>query len=95
VLDFIAFAATLAATAFGYVAARKFVRERLKFVDAAHTFKAPLIAGVVAWAVMMPFTWLLPLAGAGTALLFGVSVALGVRAGARDIRAGRHISDGL
>ena len=93
-LDFIAFAGTLVATAFGYVTARKFVRDRLKFVDGAQTLKAPLIAGVVAWAVVMPLTWLLPLVGAGTALLFGVSVALGVRAGARDIRVDRSISSG-
>jgi hypothetical protein len=37
---------------------------------------------------------LLPLVGMGTALLFGVSVALGVRAGAKDIRVERRISAG-
>jgi hypothetical protein len=92
--ELLAFAATIAATAFGYVTARKYVRDRLKFVDAVQTLKAPLVAGLVAWAVAMPLTWLLPFVGAGTAILFGLSIALGVRAGARDIRVERRITAG-
>ena len=92
-LDLLLFAATIAVTAFGYITARKFVRERLKFVDGAQTMKAPVIAGLVAWALAMPLTWILPL-GMGTALLFGLSVGMGVRAGAKDIRTERRISSG-
>jgi hypothetical protein len=94
VLDLIAFAATLAATVFGYVTARRFVRERLKFVDAAQTWRAPLIAGLVSWAVATPVVWLVPLIGPPTALLFAVAVALGTRAGARDIRAAHRLNPG-
>jgi hypothetical protein len=94
VFELLAFAATIAATAFGYVTARKYVRDRLKFVDAVQTLKAPIVAGLVAWAVAMPLTWLLPFVGAGTAILFGLSIALGVRAGARDIRVERRIKAG-
>jgi hypothetical protein len=97
VFDIIAFAATLAGTAFGFITARRFVRERLKFVDSAQTWKAPLIGGLVAWAVAVPVVWLLgfilPLGGL-TPLLFGVSVALGTRAGAKDIRAERRLNPG-
>ena len=93
-LDLLAFAATIAATAFGYITARAFVRDRLKYVDAAQTIKAPLVAGLVAFAIASPLVWILPLVGAGTAIVFGVSVALGVRAGARDIRVGRRLSGG-
>lgn len=93
-IDLIAFAATLAATAFGFIAARKFVRDRLKFVDAAQTWRAPLVAGLVAWAIAVPLVWILPLVGNATALLFGVSVALGTRAGARDIRIERRLTPG-
>lgn len=93
-LDLLAFAATIAAAAFGYVAARKYVRDRLKFVDAVQTLKAPILAGLIAWAVVTPITWLLPLVGTGTALLFGLSVGMGVRAGARDIRTDRRITAG-
>jgi hypothetical protein len=92
--DLLAFAATIAAAAFGYIAARRFVREKLKFVDAAQTWRAPVVAGLVAWAVAMPLAWVLPLVGPGTAILFGASVAFGVRSGARDIRADRRLTGG-
>ncbi|HEX7938040.1 MAG TPA: hypothetical protein VF483_03550 [Gemmatimonadaceae bacterium] len=96
-LDLLGFAATIAATAFGYVAARRFVRERLKFVDAAQTWRAPLIGGLVAWAIAVPVVWiaglLLPVGGL-TAILFGASVALGTRAGAKDIRTERRLTPG-
>lgn len=79
---------SLAVTGFGFAVARRYVRDRLKFVDAIHTMKAPVIAGLVGWAVFMPLT-MLPLIGVGTAIIFGLSVALGVRAGAKDIKIGR------
>jgi len=94
VFDLLAFAATIAASAFGYVTARRFVRDRLKYVDGAQTLKAPVIAGLAAFAIATPLTWFIPLIGMGTALLFGASVALGVRAGARDIRIDRRLSAG-
>lgn len=94
-VEILALAATIAATALGFITARKFVRDRLKFVDGAQTLKAPIFAGLGAWALAMPLTWILPLVGAGTAALFGVSVGLGVRAGARDIRADRRLTSGI
>ena len=93
-LDLLAFAATIAAGAFGFIVARKFVRDRLKFVDGAQSIRGALLAGLIAWAVATPLTWILPLVGTGTAILFGVSVAFGVRAGARDIRVERRITAG-
>jgi hypothetical protein len=79
---------SLAVTTVGYMAARKWVRERLKYVDAVHTMRAPIIAGIIGWAILMPFT-LLPFIGVGTAIVFGLSVGLGVRAGSKDIQMGR------
>jgi hypothetical protein len=79
---------SLAVTSFGFAVARKYVRDRLKFVDAVHTMKAPIIAGLVGWAIAMPFT-MLPFIGLGTAIVFGLAVGLGVRAGAKDIKIGR------
>lgn len=79
---------SLAVTSFGFAVARKYVRDRLKFVDAVQTMKAPVIAGLAGWALFMPFT-LLPFVGLGTAIVFGLSVGLGVRAGANDIKLGR------
>lgn len=84
----VSIAITLAVTSFGFAVARRYVRDRLKFVDAVQTVKAPIIAGLVGWALFMPLT-ILPLVGVGTAIVFGLSVALGVRAGAKDIKIGR------
>jgi hypothetical protein len=86
VLHFIGFVATAAATLFGYLAARRFVENRLRYVDGIHTLKAPLIAGAVAALVAVPVVWLLPFVGGGTAVLFGAGVALGVANGSREVR---------
>jgi len=82
----IGLAITLAVALIGYWQSKQFVQNKLRFVDAVHKATAPLLAGLAAAAIAMPVVWLLPLVGTGTALLFGVSVALGVNAGARDIR---------
>ncbi len=85
-LHFIGFAATVAATVFGYLAAHRFVAEKLRYVDGIHTIKAPLIAGVGAALIAAPIVWLLPVVGASTAVLFGAGVAFGVASGSREIR---------
>jgi hypothetical protein len=86
--------ATLVAT-LGYRTARRFVRERLRYVDAAHGSTAPWIAGGVAALVAAVLAAVLPFVGLAAALAFGVSVALGVAAGARDLKTGRYlVSDG-
>jgi hypothetical protein len=85
-LGFIGFAASVAAAIFGYVQSRGFVRRRLAYVEAVHRARAPLLAGGAAGLLALPVVALLPLVGAGTALLFGVAVGAGVSAGARDTR---------
>lgn len=82
----ITLALAFAATAFGYLQTRGFVRRRLAYVDAVHGGAAPLIAGAIAAAVAMPVVGILPFVGGGTALLFGAGVGLGVKAGSRDTR---------
>ena len=84
-LNFISFLATLSLALFGYWQSRQFTRTKLRFVDSVHRMSAPVMAGVVATLIAAPVVWLLPLVGAGTALAFGASVAMGVAAGARDI----------
>ena len=91
-VSMIALAAATAATVVGYVQSRIFVRTKLRFVDAAQSAIAPVVAGVGAAIVAAPVVALLPIVGAGTALLFGLGVGTGVAAGARDIR--RRISSG-
>ena len=82
----IALLLTFAITFGGYVQSRKFVRRRLRYVNAVHRGSTPFVAGAAATLATLPVVWLLPLIGGGTALLFGIAVAMGVAAGAKDIR---------
>jgi hypothetical protein len=84
-LELIGLVVTCAATAAGYLRSRGFVRRRLTYVDAVHRGGAPWVAGAAAALAATPVVWVLPLAGMGTALLFGVAVGAGVAAGARDL----------
>ncbi|HEU4564662.1 MAG TPA: hypothetical protein VFS05_08445 [Gemmatimonadaceae bacterium] len=85
-ITLIALAAAVAATIAGYRQSRSFVRGRLRFVDAVQKPTAPFIAGAAATAVALPLVAILPVVGAGTALLFGAAVGTGVSHGARDVR---------
>lgn len=86
-LRFAAFAATSAISIgialLGFWHSRRFVANRLRYVDAAHKPIAVVIAGVIAAVAISPIVWLLPGFGIGTALLFGAGVAAGVAGGSR------------
>jgi hypothetical protein len=86
VLTIISMAIAIAAAVVGYFQARSFVSGKLRFVDAAQHFAAPLLAGLAAMLVAAPVVWLLPLIGAKTAILFGLGVGAGVSSGAKEIR---------
>ena len=85
-LGLIAFVLSSVATTVGYIQARTFTSQRLRYVNGVHSLKAPIGAGLLAALLATPVTWLLPLVGGGTAIFFGVAVGLGVASGARDIR---------
>ncbi|HEY0095931.1 MAG TPA: hypothetical protein VGB96_16500 [Archangium sp.] len=85
----ITLAAATAVTVFGYIQARRFVRNRLRFVDKVHGGAVPALVGAAAMAVALPVTWIVPFVGFGTALLFGIGVGSGVAAGRSDIRHNR------
>jgi hypothetical protein len=92
---------SLAISWFSYGTARRFVRERLRYVEAALTPGAAIVAGIIAAVVATPVVGLLhiipifgSLVGGGTALVFGLSVGLGVRSGAQDVKRGYIISSG-
>lgn len=91
---FIALVIAVAAAWIGYGGARRFVRDRLRYVDDALKPGFPVKAGLIAALVAAPVAWLLPLVTAGTVLAFAVSVGLGVRAGASDIKRGYLVSSG-
>jgi hypothetical protein len=71
---------------FAHIQARKFVRSRLRFVDAAHKRRTPFIAGLVAGLLVLPIGWLFPLISLGTAIAIGIGVGTGVAAGSREVR---------
>ncbi len=78
----------------GYGTSRRFVRDRLRYVDGAHKPAVPIIAGVATFLVALPIVnvvSILPLIHltGGAAIALGASVGLGVRAGTKDIREGR------
>ena len=81
-------AATTVVTVAGYLKSRQFVRDRLRYVDAAQSPVAPVVAGVGATVIAGLIVAFLPVVGIGTALLFGAGVGVGVAAGARDIKGG-------
>ena len=66
----------------GFVFTRGFVRQRLRFVEAAQKPSAPMVAGVVAAAAALPVA-ALPIITVGTALAFGVGVGTGWASGQR------------
>jgi len=97
----ITLAVTFAVSWISYGTARRFVRERLRYVEAALKPSAAVIAGVLAMVIALPVVSLIhivPLVGSlisgGTALIFGVSVGLGVRSGAQDVKRGYVIGPG-
>ena len=101
----IGLATALGASWFGYSTARRFVRERLRYVEAALSPGAALAAGIgaalVAAVLLTPISWI-PLVGAlvgkfigaGTVIVFGIGTGLGARAGASDVKHGYRITGG-
>lgn len=87
-IELIALAGSGAAAFFGYVNMRRFVRGRLRYVDNVQKPVAPVVAGTVAAVAATPVVWALPIIGTGAAIVFGIAVGLGTRAGVRDIRSG-------
>lgn len=89
------FLIALAIAIFGHRAARRFVRDKLRFVDAAQKASAPWLAGGGALLLGVLVSILLPGSWTFAAVTFGLAVGTGVAAGARDVRQGKHLlSDG-
>ena len=85
VFALLAFALSTAAAIIGFTQAKYFVSRRLRYVDAARSPLAPLVAGAGAALVALPIVWLLPFVTGVSAVAFGVSVGLGVAAGNKEI----------
>ncbi len=91
----VSFLISLAVAFVAFRAARGFVRERLRYVDAAQRGSTPWLAGGAAFVIgailSSIFPSLLPVT-----LTFALAIGTGVAAGARDIRSGNHyLGDGF
>lgn len=71
----------------GYLFAKNFVRRRLRFVDAVRSPLAPILAGVAAFLLLWPLSWL-PVISATPAVVFGFGCAFGTASGVKALR--RH-----
>jgi hypothetical protein len=87
-LSLIGIGISIAIAVIAYVQTRDFVRSRLRYVDQVQRPLAPWIAGAGVALVCVPLAAFLPLVGAGTALVLGLSVGTAVAHGVRDIRRG-------
>jgi hypothetical protein len=81
---FIATVAAVAVAGFGYVQTKRFVSKKLRFVDQAQNPFVPLLVGFAAFAIAVPVVAFVPFVGAGTAIVFGIAVGAGTRAGVKS-----------
>ncbi len=87
-LDLLILAIKVGLIVAAFIGARRFVRDRLRFVDGAQNKVVPWIVGGIAALIALPVAAVLPLVGTWTAIAFGAGVGVGVASGARDIRRG-------
>lgn len=85
-IEFLFLAAAGAGMGISYMRVRQFVRDRLRFVDAAQKPSAPWLAGIGTTLAVSPVVAFLPVLGAGTAIVFGIVVGTAVRKGQRETR---------
>ena len=89
----ISFAIAFFAAGLAFREARKFVRGRLRFVDAIQNPLAPILAGIGTALVVGLLAPIIPFVSAGTALSVGLAVGMGVSTGAKDAKNGYYIAD--
>ena len=89
-LSLLVLAVTFVALVAAFAGSRRFVRERLRFVNAVQRRSAPVVAGAAALALASLLALVLPFVGALTAVSLAAAVGLGVSAGAKDIRRGAY-----
>jgi hypothetical protein len=82
-----------AATVYGHLKSRRFVRRRLRYTTWVEKPGLGIAAGVAAAVLAAPVVTFLPFLGAGAALIFGAGVGTGVSMGARDAKDGSVFDD--
>ena len=73
-----------AAGIFGHIKSRHFVGRRLRYTSIVETPGLGLWAGVGATILAAPVVAVLPIVGAGTAIVIGAGVGTGVALGVKD-----------
>ena len=86
IFGFISLVLTVSVVYYAYSTARRFVRNRLRFVEGARKPHIPVLAALAVLVVAVPLAWLLPFVGVGSAVALGLGVGVGVAAGGRDLR---------
>ena len=86
-MGFLYLALSVAAAIGGFVLARRFVQQRLRFVDGIRSPVAPFVAGLVAALIAWPAA-LLPIVTTGTAALFGIGAGMGTASGIKALKRG-------
>ena len=86
-LDLIWLGVSGAAAVYGYIKSRKFVRSKLRFVDAIQNPAVPWVAGI-GTAIAASALSILPLISVPiiASLIVGVGVGTGVLHGSRDVK---------
>ena len=86
-MGFLYLALSVAAAIGGFVLARRFVQQRLRFVDGIRSPVAPFVAGLVAALIAWPAA-LLPIVTTGTAAIFGIGAGMGTASGIKALKRG-------
>ena len=84
--ELIALGVAGAAGIFGHIKSRRFVGKRLRYTSIVETPGLGLWAGVGATVLAAPVVALLPIVGAGTAIVIGAGVGTGVALGVKDTK---------
>ncbi len=87
-LELIPIAVAGAATVFGHMKSRRFVRKRLRYTSWVEKPGLGIAAGVAAAVLAAPVVTILPFLAGGSALMFGAGVGTGVAMGAKDAKEG-------
>jgi len=73
----------------GFLVARNFVRDRLRFVESVRAPLVPLLVGVGAALVTWPLA-ALPIITTATSAVFGLGTGLGTRSGVKQLESGER-----
>ena len=78
---------------YGHIKSRKFVGQRLRYTSLVEKPAVGLFAGVGAMILAAPIVAVLPIVGAGTAIVIGAGIGTGVALGVKDSKSPPLLED--